>query len=91
MRVFAFFNPSMPEIMSSLLVLMSVAVPVAIGILLWKLLKQTSVTPSSRFSSDAVFTEAIVDDDGVLRSSLPLGPKWAGYAVRVVIEPLHRL
>ena len=90
--MFAFFNPSMPEIMISLLVLIfSFGVPIAIGILLWKLLKQTSVTPSSRFSSDAVFTEAIVDDDGVLRSSLPLGPKWAGHAVRVVIEPLHRL
>lgn len=71
--------------------LLVLAVPAGIGIALWLLLKRTRVSPSNRFGGDAVFTETIVDDDGVLRNTLPLGPRWAGLAVRVVIEPLHRL
>lgn len=92
MTFVAYFSPSMPEIMISLLVLnFSVGVPVGIGVLLWKLLKSGQPTANSRFRGDAIFSEAIVDNDGVLRISIPLSSRWAGRAVRVVIEPLDRL
>ena len=93
--IFAAFSPAPLEILFTLVFgALSLAWWIGIPYMLWLLLKRQKATPGDRFggfAGEGVFLEAVVGDDGVLRAEVELGPRWAGRAVRVVVEPIGRL
>jgi hypothetical protein len=83
MTPLAFFSPSLPEL---IMVALSLAWWIGIPYMLWLLLKRQKAATAGPFRGEGIFTEAIVGDDGVLRVDVPLGSRWAGRPVRVVVE-----
>ncbi len=82
----AFFSPSLPElIVVAVTSLFSLALPAGIAYLVWTTWKSRNAA-SDRFRGEGVFTESVVGEDGVLRTEMVLGPRWAGRSVRVVVE-----
>lgn len=89
------FSPSVPELIAVLVTvvagLLSLAWWIGVPYMLWLLLKRQKGRPGGPFRGEGFFTEAVVDEDGVLRTEVPLGPRWAGRPVRVVVEPIGPL
>lgn len=85
MSIPAFLSPSLLEL------LIVAAIPAGIALIVWTLVTRQGASPASRTSRQGLFTEAIVDPDGILRAEVPLGPAWAGRPVRVVVEPIARI
>lgn len=85
----AFFSPSLPELMIvAFLSLFWLALPAGIAYLVWTTWKGRNAAASNSHRGEGVFTEAVVGEDGVLRTEVDLGPRWAGRPVRVVVESL---
>ena len=88
----AFFSPSLPELMIvAVISLFWLALPAGVAYLVWTVWKGRNTTPSGGHRGDGVFTEAVVGEDGILRTEVDLGPRWAGRPVRVVVEAIGRV
>jgi hypothetical protein len=71
--------------------ILSLAWWIGVPYMLWLLLKRQKGPTGNGSRGEGVFTEAMVGEDGVLRAEVPLGPRWAGRPVRVVVEPIGQL
>jgi hypothetical protein len=71
--------------------LISLAVPAGVAYLVWTTWKGRQEATTDRPRGEGVFTEAVVGTDGVLRAEVPLGPRWAGRPVRIVVEAIGPL
>jgi len=88
----AFFSPSLPELMIvAVMSLFWLALPAGVAYLVWTTWKGQKTVPSGSHRGEGVFIEAVVGEDGVLRTEVDLGPRWAGRPVRVVVEGIGRV